>query len=96
MKNTITVGEFRDTIRTLRPDNFSYNGLMALFEYLVEFEEDTVSEIDFDPIALCCEFSEYELDKLLGAYPDCETIEDIIDNTQVIEVSKDLYIIANF
>ena len=42
-----------------RQDQFSYEGLEALFSYLEEIEEDTGESIEFDPIGLCCEFSEY-------------------------------------
>lgn len=41
-------------------DNFSINGLRALFEYIRECEEGMGGEpLEFDPIALCCEYSEY-------------------------------------
>lgn len=38
-------------------NNFSYNGLKALFDYLED--EPEASMMEFDPIALCCEYSEY-------------------------------------
>lgn len=41
-------------------NNFSYEGLKALFDYLEELEESTGEQINFDPIALCCEYSEYD------------------------------------
>lgn len=42
-----------------RTDQFSYGGLRGLFNYLEELESDTGERIEFDPIALCCEFTEY-------------------------------------
>jgi|TARA_Y100000310_G_scaffold71020_1_gene66846 hypothetical protein len=58
MKTTVTKTEFRDTFHHMgRGDNFSYDGLGALFDWL---EEDTRDEMEFDCVALCCEFSEYE------------------------------------
>ena len=42
-----------------RPDHFSYDGLIALWEYFEEYEEDTGEEIDLDVIAICCEYYEY-------------------------------------
>jgi hypothetical protein len=42
-----------------RADQFSYDGLQALFEYLEQYEEDTGEAITLDVIALCCEYSEY-------------------------------------
>jgi hypothetical protein len=43
-----------------RKDQFSYDGLTALFEYLEDFEEQTGEQIELDVVALCCDFSEYE------------------------------------
>lgn len=62
MKEYVSVYTFRD--RFLQSDtyknNFSYEGLNALFDYLEEHEESTGEEIDFDMVALCCEYSEYK------------------------------------
>ena len=43
-----------------RRENFSYNGLKALYEYFEQYEEDTGAEIELDVIAICCEYTEYE------------------------------------
>ena len=51
--------EFIDTMKIVRPENFTYEGLDALFEYLESYEESTGDNIEFDPIALCCEYSEF-------------------------------------
>ena len=40
--------------------NWSHNGALALAEYLEEYEESTGEELEFDPIAIRCDFSEYE------------------------------------
>lgn len=40
-------------------NNFTYAGQIALFEYLEEYEEATGETVEFDPIALCCEYSEH-------------------------------------
>ena len=45
---------------SLSGHDFSYEGLCALFDYLEKMEESTGEPIEFDPIALCCEFTEYE------------------------------------
>jgi hypothetical protein len=62
MKTTITYREFADAFRssdTYR-NNFSYDGLFALFDYLEELEESTGEEMEFDMIAICCDFTEYD------------------------------------
>ena len=60
MKQTVSFNTFDQAFCELRPDNFTHQGLQALFEYLEEFEASTGEELEFDVIALCCEFSEYE------------------------------------
>ncbi|MDY0282413.1 MAG: hypothetical protein RBR35_17840 [Salinivirgaceae bacterium] len=60
MKQTVTKSAFIDAFRNAgREDNFSYEGLCALFDWLEELGEDTGQEVELDVIALCCEFSEY-------------------------------------
>ena len=68
MYSYVTFSDFVDTFRAagrLRTSdggegNFTYDALRALFDYLEEVEESTVEEMEFDPIALCCQFSQYE------------------------------------
>jgi hypothetical protein len=59
MKQTVNKSMFMDAFKALRPDNFSYAGLSALFDYLESYEEELGEEIELDVIALCCEFREY-------------------------------------
>ena len=60
MKKTISFYEFQRDFQDVRPDNFSYDGLKALFDYLEDYAEDCGTEIELDVIAICCEFSEYD------------------------------------
>lgn len=61
MKRTINEHEFADAFTEMnRQDNFSYEGLKALYDYLTELEDDTGIEIELDVIAICCEYCEYE------------------------------------
>lgn len=98
MKQSVNLHTFRRAFETLRPDNFSYAGQEALFDYLEEYEESTGAEVELDVIALCCDFSEYEnLEEFQKAYPkDYETIEDIEQATTVIRIDDDSFIIQDF
>lgn len=58
MKQTVELHDFRDAFRSIRPDNFSYEGLAVLFDYLEELGDDIGEEIELDVIAICCDFSE--------------------------------------
>ena len=62
MKDTINKDQFRNWFRSSEQyrRTFSYEGLSALFDYLEEMEESTGEELEFDPVALCCEFEEYD------------------------------------
>jgi len=61
MKQNVSEYDFTDAFRNYgREDNFSPAGLRALYNYLIELEEDCDMNIEFDMVALCCEYSEYE------------------------------------
>jgi len=61
MKQTINFSQFIDAFRDHnRLDNFTYDGLKALFDYLEQLEDDCGTGFELDVIALCCEFSEYD------------------------------------
>jgi len=60
MKETINESAFIDGFMAIRKDNFSYEGLRALYDYLTQLEDDLGEELDFDIIAFCCDYSEYE------------------------------------
>lgn len=80
MKTTINIFEFAGWFAEHRPNNFSPIGRLELFKMLESREEDTGKEIEFDPIAICCEYTEYEnmeefwKDYNKEDYPDEESI----------------------
>ena len=55
-----------------------YYGITALLEYYEEYEHSTNEKVEFDVIALCCEWSHYtELRHLVGDYSSLPTPEDL-------------------
>ena len=79
MKKTIYKNAFIDTMIDIRPCNFSYDGLVALFDYLEEIEDSRGEEMEFNPIALCRDFTEYDiLDWVREQFTDDE-IDEVID-----------------
>jgi hypothetical protein len=86
MKQTINFYDFQKAFQDLRPNNFSYQGLRALFEYLEDIEDTHNEEMEFDVIALCCDFTEYaneeeyardysdDLEDNLAATSDCGSL----------------------
>jgi len=99
MKQTINESQFHDAfIRMNRKENFSYEGRKALFEYLEQYEQDCGEEVELDVIALCCEYTEYEDLKAFQADygEEYESIEDIEDETTVIRIDDESFLIQQF
>ena len=91
MIDAVTQTEFVDRfVKIDRESNFSHWGRIALFEYFEQYEEDTGEQIEFDPIAICCEYTEYEsLDELNDIYgKKFEDLDEVSDYTPVIPVRK--------
>lgn len=82
MKRNIDRFEFASWFAEHRPDQFSPIGRLELYDMLKNYEDNTDEEIEFDPVAFCCEYTEYEnmeefwkvYDK--ENYPDEESIMD--------------------
>lgn len=60
MKETVTQSRFLDVFRQVRPNQFSRNALVALFDYLDQLEQDLGEEQELDVIAICCDWTEYK------------------------------------
>jgi hypothetical protein len=68
MRTTVNLHSFRNAFQSVRPDNFTYEGLEQLFDYFESYEDDTGEEIELDVIAICCEYSELSLEDFKTAY----------------------------
>lgn len=98
MKQTVCQSDFRDAfVRMGRKDNFSYNGLNALYEYLTDLEDDTGIENELDVIGLCCEWDEYDciadFNKDYGT--EYENMNEI-DKTIIIQIDDESFIAMAF
>lgn len=99
MKNTISKGQFIDGFTGGYSNKFTYEGKVALFEYLTELEDDMGEEFEYDPIGLCCEYAEYsELGEFQIDYgEEYEDMDAVNDATIVIPVGTgDSFIIQQF
>ena len=95
----ITKSQFRDEFNSFRPDNFSYKGLSALYDWIIDISEQAdIKAIKLDVIAICCEYSEYEsLEEFNKDYGrDYKNIEQIDNVTTLIPIDSERFIIANF
>ena len=68
-------------------NNFTIEGAKALQTYLDDWSESIDENIEFDPIAWCCEFSEYKNLKDYNKQHNTKykTLDELSDNTEVIE-----------
>lgn len=78
MKQTIQSHDFHDAfLRYGRKDNFSYEGLDLLFDYLEECDPD----MELDVIGLCCDYSEDSPEDIAANYSidisECEDIDEV-------------------
>lgn len=98
MKKTVSKYEFMNDSRLT--NNFSYHGLEALFEHLEDWEESCGQELEYDPVAIRCDFTEFnDLDEVRELYYDLpevndngeeESLEWLRDRTSVIEFGTSL------
>jgi hypothetical protein len=64
MITKVSQTDFIDALQAIRPDNFSYSGLKALYAFLEDVSEDSrnlgYEEMQLDVIGICCDFVEYK------------------------------------
>ena len=96
MINIMTEYDFQNDFMKVRPDQFSYKALQALWEHFEQYEEDTGEQIEFDPISICCDYSEYQdIKEIQENYPDIKTMKDLERETQVISFDGG-FVIQNY
>jgi hypothetical protein len=98
IKETITESQFIDAFRRsdFRKDSFSYEGLKALYNYLWDLSED-VGDIELDIIEIDCDYTEYCNLKDMQNHYDVQSLDDVRDNTTLIEIpNTSRFIIGNY
>lgn len=102
MKQSINFSTFVDAFHAYkRYDQFGYDALKVIFDYLEEYEEATGEEIELDVISICCDYyvdtwesiaKSYNIDlEGIDTYNDEEAAEQAVldylnDNTMVLGV----------
>ena len=105
MRQTINKSQFRDAFSDMgRENQFSYDALGLLFDYLEEMDED----FELDVIAICCDFSEDSIEDIASNYSiDLSELEDedekkeavmeyLNNNTSVVGETKDGIVYQQF
>ena len=101
MYTRVTEDSFRNTFLTSDyKNNFSYDGLTALYDYFSELEDELGEPIEFDLVAIAGEYSELTIKDLRDNYSidkDIDVIEYLQENTIVIEIeNSDSVIIQDY
>ena len=86
--------KFYADFEKVRKDNFSYEGLKTLYNYLIEEENSGIGAV-LDVISLCCSFTEYEDFEEIQEVYDVESIEGLQLRTIVLPMRYGGYIVAN-
>ena len=98
MKQSVNIYDFEREFKRFERNNFSWDGLKALFEYLEEYEEDTGEEMELDVVALCCDYAEYDsLNEYNSDYgTKYSEIDAIQDDTTLIKIDDNSFIIQQY
>ena len=100
MKQIITESQFINAFKSwdTYKNQFSYEGLKALFEWFEEYENSTGEEMELDVVAICCDFTEYESLKEYNEDYDkeYEEIDEIADDTTLIKIDDEQFIIQQY
>lgn len=76
---SVTESLFIDMFRKCnRLDNFTYEGLKELFEYLVNLSDDIGEPIELDVIGLCCDYYEGNAQEIVNDYKS--ELEDMLND----------------
>jgi hypothetical protein len=103
---TVNRSQFVDAFhRCGRGQQFSVAALFELFEYLDQMSDDCGKPIELDPIAICCDWCEYDslrkaadehdTDQATQAFDDDQLLEWFSEQTLVIQVDGGSVLVAN-
>jgi hypothetical protein len=106
---TLTKSTFIDAFKqSSRKDQFSYEALEDIFDYLKSYSEDSGENVEFDIVAICCDWAEMSWKDIAFSYgvdlsscvDDDERIGEVEDflcrNTQYCELSDGSFVFVQF
>ena len=91
MKTTVNKSEFIEAFRRYdRYDQFGYDALCSLFDYMEQLESDAGEEIELDVIAICCEYSVDSVEDIASSHDiDIEDMDEDEARDAVLEYLND-------
>lgn len=107
MFTRVTLSDFRDAFRSAgRKDQFSYDGLEVIFDYMEELEDSLGEPVELDVITICCDYSEMTPEEIIEAYSipyDAadddiwNTVRDYLEkHTSIVGETDDTIVFAQF
>lgn len=98
MKQRVYLEDFRKAFKDTRPNQFSNQGLIALYDYFQNLEDDIGEELDLDIIAISCDYSEYKnFQELKSNYLSIKTLDQLREKTEIIPIEDtEGFIVKNF
>ncbi len=109
---TLSKSSFIDAFtHSSRKDQFSYEALEAIFDYLEDYSDSTGEPVELDIVGICCEWSESHWSDVAREYSidlndfaededDCNRIEAVMqylwDNTHALELSEGIVLFQQF
>ena len=91
-----------------RKDQFSYEALAAIFEYMEDYSDSTGEPVELDIVAICCEWAEMTWKEIAVSYDvDLSSCDDddkrigeieyfLCDNTQWCALSDGSFVFVQF
>jgi hypothetical protein len=94
MKITLNKKNFIEQVRQhYRWKQFSYEA----WEQIFEWEDEMQSDVEYDPVAFCCTYAEYDsFEKLKEDYSNIKTFDDLEGKTWVANLSEGRVLIRQF
>ena len=84
-------------LRPERVETFTYEALVALYDWYEELSDGTGEPTRLDVIAICCEWAEYDsFADVQADYKDIDTLEELRDHTTVIELGNGHLVVTAF
>lgn len=106
---TLSKSSFIDAFKqSSRKDQFSYEALGAIFDYLEEYSDSTGEKVEFDIVGICCDWAEMTWQEVALSYgvdlasctDDDERMGEVesflCDNTQFLELSDGVFVFQQF
>ena len=86
---TLNKDRFIAEFNAVRPYHFSRVALGMIYEYLTDYAWETHGNVEFDPVAICCDFEEHSIGEFCMHVDNLKHIEES-DYDSFVEFIEDV------